>query len=94
MGFLSFIPFFRTRRAKTIKIRRVRRARPTLFIKFHIAVALALLGLATCASMLLGVVGGAAILSEPRTVVSPALLAVLLSAHAYTVMFALNRNSH
>jgi hypothetical protein len=94
MRFLGFIPFFRTRRTKTIKIRRVRPARPALFIKFHIAAALTLLGLLTGASMLLGLVGGATILSEPRTIANPAMLAVLFSAHAYMVMFALNRNAH
>ena len=94
MRFLPLFPFFRTRQAKTIRIRRVLPAQRALFIKFHIAAALTLLGLLTGVCVLLGLIGGATVLSEPRTIPNPALLAVLLSAHVYTVMFALNRNAH
>jgi hypothetical protein len=93
MRFLPFFPFFRARQAKTIKIRRVLPAQRALFIKFHIAAALTLLGLLAGVS-LLGLACGATVLSEPGTIANPTLLAALLSAHTCAVMFALNRNAH
>jgi hypothetical protein len=94
MRFLSFIPFFRARRAKTIKINRVRPAQPNLSITFHSAAALTVFGSLTGGFVLLGLVGGAAILEQSRSVASPAFFAILLSAHTCAAMFALNRSSH
>jgi len=94
MRFLRFFSLFRSRRVKTIKIRRVLPTRPFLFVKLTIAAALTLLGLLTGAYVLLEMVGGTPVFPEPGTIANPALLATLLSVHAYTVLFALKRTAH
>ena len=93
MRFLSFIPYFRTRRTKTIRIKRVWPTQPALVVTFHTAAALTVCGLLAGAFVLVGFVGSETILEQSRTIANPSLIAGLLSAHTCAMMFALNRNA-
>ena len=94
MRFLSFIPYFRTRGTKTIKIKRVWPNQPALTITFHATAALTVCSLLAGAFVLVGFVGGETILEQSRTIANPSLIAGLLSAHTCAMMFALNRNAN
>jgi hypothetical protein len=83
-----------SKRRRTIKIKCVLPSSASLALRLRSASVLTILGLLAAAFALFGLAGGAVAWGQTKNIANPALLAVMLSAHASMITFALNRNAH